>query len=156
MADVIATFRPEHAAAFAALNRAWLMEHDLLEATDELQLTDPKGQILQPGGQIFVALDSEVVVGTCAAVPHGPGVFEIVKLAVAPVAQGRGLGRQLIEACLAYAQQRGAQRVVLVSSSRLKAALRLYQRLGFRHAPLPPKVAYATADVYMEAELPLS
>jgi putative acetyltransferase len=153
MTVVIDTFRPEHAAAFDALNRAWLTAYDLLEPADELHLTDPAGQILAPGGQIFVALEDEAVVGTCAAVPHGPGAFEVAKLAVAPTARGRGIGRDLIDACLGYAQQRGARHAVLVSNSRLAAALRLYEQLGFRYAPMPATMPYATADVYMELDL---
>jgi len=43
--------------------------------------------------------------------------------------------------------------VVLVSSSRLQAALRLYERMGFVPAPLPADVPYATADVFMERSL---
>jgi putative acetyltransferase len=153
MTVVIDTFRPEHAAAFDALNRAWLTAYDLLEPADELHLTDPAGQILAPGGQIFVALEDEAVVGTCAAVPHGPGAFEVAKLAVAPPARGRGIGRDLIDACLGYAQQRGARQAVLLSNSRLAAALRLYEQLGFRYAPMPATMPYATADVYMELDL---
>jgi putative acetyltransferase len=153
MGVVIGTFRPEHAAAFDSLNRAWLTAYDLLEPTDELHLTDPAGQILAHGGQIFVALQDEVVVGTCAVVPHGPGAFEVAKLAVAPTARGRGIGRQLIDACLGYARQRGARQAVLVSNSRLEAALRLYEQRGFRYAPLPATMPYTTADVYMELEL---
>ncbi len=42
---------------------------------------------------------------------------------------------------------------MLVSSSKLLAADRLYESLGFRHAPLPREPGYATADVYMELEL---
>ena len=153
MTVVIDTFRPEHAQAFDALNRAWLTAYELLEPADELHLTDPVGQILAPGGEIFVALEDETVIGTCAAVPHGPGAFEVAKLAVAPAARGRGIGRQLVDACLAYARERGAQLAVLVSNSRLGAALKLYEQLGFRPAPMPATMPYATADVYMELPL---
>ena len=44
-------------------------------------------------------------------------------------------------------------KAVLVSNSRLEAALRLYEQRGFRYAPLPATMPYATADVYMELEL---
>ena len=149
----IETFRPEHAGAFDALNRAWLLEHGLLEPPDEDQLADPWGQIITPGGQIFVAVRDHDVLGTSAVIPHGPRVFELAKLAVAPAARGHGLGRRLVEACLAFARQRNGQRVMLVSSSRLVPALRLYEALGFRRGPLPPGVPYATADVYMELDI---
>ncbi len=149
----IGAFRPEDHHAFAALNRAWLSAYGLLEAADERQLEDPAGQILAPGGQIFVARCGGEVVGTCAVVPHEEGVLELAKLVVVPAMQGGGLGRRLVEACLAYARSRDARRVILLSNSRLGAALRLYEALGFRRAPVPSGAPYATADVYMELDL---
>jgi hypothetical protein len=35
----------------------------------------------------------------------------------------------------------------------LTTALRLYEKMGFVHMPLPASLPYATADVYMELEL---
>jgi len=153
MAPRIQTFAPEHAAALDALNRAWLVSYDLIEHHDEEQLANPWKEILDPGGQIFVAIDGADVVGVCAAIPSGHDAFEVAKLSVAPRAQGQGLGRRLVECCLAFARERGARRVVLVSSTRLQAALKLYESMGFRHGPVPADVQYATADVYMELEL---
>ena len=153
---LIDTFRSDDQPAFAALNRAWLVEHDLLEAPDEEQLSDPAGQILTPGGQIFVARRNGEVVGTCAVVPHDEEVHELLKLTVVPAAQGQGVGRRLVEACIAYARGRGAQRLVLLSNSALGAALRLYEGLGFRSAPMPADAVYETADVFMELDLTAS
>jgi putative acetyltransferase len=106
-----------------------------------------------PGGAIFVALSGGEVVGTAAVVPHAPGEVELAKLVVAESMRGRGLGRRLAETCLEEARRMGVGRVVLVSSTRLGAALRLYEKLGFEHRPPPAVQAYATADVYMEREL---
>ena len=142
-------FRPEHAARFESLNRAWLVEHDLIEPADEPHLVRPNEEIIDKGGAILVALEGNEVIGTCAIVPHGSREFELVKLAVAPSARGQGIGRQLIEGCLELARQRGATRVDLLSSTKLGAALRLYERAGFHHAPIPPTNPYTTADVYM-------
>ena len=85
--------------------------------------------------------------------PRSDRVWELVKLAVSPEERGRGLGRLLSSLALEYAEDRGAKKVVLVSSSKLAAAVRLYESLGFRHAPMPADPGYATADVYMELEL---
>jgi putative acetyltransferase len=163
----IETFRSEHARAFEVLNRAWLVQHELLEPADEEHLLDPWTSILTPGGQIFVALLGEAVLGTCAIVPLAPDapagdleemnagerVAEIVKLAVDPKARGQGLGRRLLEACLAYAREHNIRRVVLLSSTKLGSALKLYEAVGFQHQPLPGDARYATADVYMELVL---
>jgi len=153
VAVTITTLRPEHVTAFEALNREWLVAHELLEPADEPHLTDPEGRIIAAGGQVFVALEDETVIGTCGVVPTHAGEFEVVKLAVASSARGRGIGRQLVSACLAHARQLGARRVVLISNSRLVSALRLYERVGFRYAPLPADNPYATGDVCMVMEL---
>jgi putative acetyltransferase len=149
----IVPFRPEHGAAFYALNRVWLDANGLFEPPDEEQLADPTGSILAVGGAIFVATRGGEVVGTAALVPHGPGVLELAKFTVAESARGNGLGRRLADACLTHARQAGARRVSLVSSTRLGPALRLYESLGFQHRPVPDDVPYETADVYMEMEL---
>jgi putative acetyltransferase len=150
--DIVA-FGDRHRDAFYTLNRAWLDEHGLYEPPDEAQLTDPDGTILAVGGVIYVALERDSVVGTAALLPHGPGEMELAKLAVHPSARGRGIARRLTETCLAYARRQGIRRVVLVSNSRLSAALRLYESVGFVHRPLPDTVPYEKADVYMELEL---
>jgi ribosomal protein S18 acetylase RimI-like enzyme len=149
----IVPFRSEHAGAWYALNRAWLDEHLLYEPPDERQLADPVGTILDMGGAIFIALRDDEVVGTAAIAPHGPDELELIKLTVHESVRGMGLGRRLADACLAHARALGAARVVLVSSSRLGAALKLYASMGFEHRPLPQGVPYVTADVYMVLDL---
>lgn len=149
----IIPYGDEHAEAFYRLNRAWLDKYELYEPPDEKQLADPRGQILAPGGAIFVAIHEQEVMGTAAVVPHGPGVVELAKLTVVDAARGQGLGRRLAQRCLEHARSAGARRAVLVSSSRLGPALRLYESLGFVHTTPPGRLAYATADVYMELNL---
>jgi putative acetyltransferase len=149
----IVPFRPAHAGAWYALNRAWLDEHRLYEPADEIQLADPAGAILGIGGAIFIALRGDEVVGTAAIAPHGLHELELIKLTVHESARGAGLGRRLADRCLTHARALGAARVVLVSSSRLGAALKLYESMGFEHRPMPNDVPYATADVYMALDL---
>lgn len=149
----IVPFRSEHGAAFYALNRAWLDEHRLYESPDEAQLANPQREILDVGGAILIALQDGEVVGTAAVIPHGPAEMELAKLTVAREARGAGLGRRLTDACVAEARARGARRLVLVSSSQLGSALRLYESLGFVHRPLPADLPYESADVYMELDL---
>jgi putative acetyltransferase len=146
----IVPFEDAHAKAFEELNRKWLEDHELLEEGDRKHLEQPRSSILLPGGAIFVALDGEQVVGTCGVVPVEDGVVELVKLAVHESARGSGLGNRLSAAALEWARAQGAQKVTLVSSTKLRAALRLYERLGFAYAPVPQDTGYETADVYME------
>jgi putative acetyltransferase len=147
---VIVAHAAQYLDAFARLNLEWLERYSLLEDADRKYLEHPQETILTPGGEIFFALLGDEVVGTCALIVQEPGTIELAKLAVARGMRGRGIGRQLSETALEWARARGARKVVLVSSTSLAAALRLYERLGFKHGPMPADTVYATADVYME------
>jgi putative acetyltransferase len=156
MTDGLATitpFAPGDGSAFASLNRAWLVGFDLLEPKDEAQLADPRTHVFDHGGEIFIARFQGVAVGCCAAIPRGDGSMEVAKLAVDDSVRGRGIGRRLLNAALTFGRERGYHTVVLTSNHRLEAALRLYESVGFRYAPLPPGTGYHTADVYMELDL---
>jgi GNAT superfamily N-acetyltransferase len=152
----ILPFRDEYAPDFDRLNREWLTRYFSVEPLDEEYLLHPREKILTPGGEIFVAVLEGEVVGTCAALPQPDRSFELAKLAVSPKVQGRGLGRRLAERVIAFGREREARRIVLWSASRLGPALRLYETLGFRHAPFPCPAPYddPAVDVYMTLELP--
>ena len=53
-------------------------------------------------------------------------------IGVGPEARGRGVGTELVNALLAWASQRGAERATVVTQGRNATAQRLYQRCGFR------------------------
>ena len=64
-------------------------------------------------------------------VPAHEPVGEVYVLAVAPQAQGMGLGRLLLEAGLAHLYDRGCRLAVLYVDCASKNAVRLYERGGF-------------------------
>ena len=148
-------FAPGDALAFHGLNMAWVTAFFHVEAKDEAALSDPEGSILAPGGHILLADVDTVTVGCVALLPMPGGEYEVAKMAVAPAAQGRGVGRLLLEAALAWARARGAKRLYLESNARLTPALRLYESVGFQHLPpnRRPISPYARADVFMELVL---
>ncbi|HQJ24170.1 MAG TPA: N-acetyltransferase, partial [Bacillota bacterium] len=61
----------------------------------------------------------------------GTLVFDIGPLAVLPGYQGKGLGRALLRAILAYAGERRTDAVLSVDSTN-ESALRLYSEEGFK------------------------
>ena len=123
---------------FEALNREWLESLFTVEPADAALLADPHGRIVKRGGEVlFARLDGRVV-GTCALIRHQAGVWELAKMAVAPAAQGRGIGRRLAEAVIAAARAGQAPRLFLETSPKLEAAIGLYESLGFRRVPTGP------------------
>jgi len=149
----IVGFRDEFAADFARLNREWIEAYEWLEESDVIYLSNPRGNIIDQGGTILFALQGQKVVGTVAVLPLAAHTFEIAKLAVAPHARGLGLGRRLMESAIYLAKSLAAVRLVLSSHSRLIAAIRLYESLGFRPTSDFNGIAYSTADVFMELQL---
>jgi putative acetyltransferase len=152
MAEVV-TYREAWRDAFERLNREWIETWFELEEADRETFRDPHGTIVAPGGQIFFVVEGEQVLGTCAVLRHGPETHEIAKMAVAPVARGRGYADLLMQAALAFSRGAGARRVVIVSNTRLVAAIRLYEKHGFVRVPLGSDERYARADIRLEREL---
>ncbi|WP_336977368.1 GNAT family N-acetyltransferase [Brevundimonas nasdae] len=152
MTVAIVDFRPDHAAAWAQLNTAWLIEGGFaIEAKDRLAIDDPQGVFLDKGGRIFIAQRDGEAVGCCAMVPTDDGV-EVCKMTVTPAARGLGLARRLLDACDAAARQAGSDRLYLETNSALKPAIALYESAGFVHLP-PRPTPYVRADVFMEKRL---
>jgi ribosomal protein S18 acetylase RimI-like enzyme len=149
----IIPYEPVYREAFAALNRAWVERHFTVEPHDIEMLYEPEKYILNDGGVILLAVTAAgEVVGTVALIACVDGSFEMAKMTVAEEFRGHGLGRQLGEAAIAVAQQRGASKIWLESNRSLAPALTLYRNLGFVEVPLLPS-PYARADIRMERTL---
>jgi GNAT superfamily N-acetyltransferase len=83
-------------------------------------------------------------------IPAGAGRVELAKMSVAPTARRRGIGRELLQAALDWATRRGFAEVFLGSSTRLPAAISLYESAGFTHvSPTTLDMPYHRADIFM-------
>lgn len=60
---------------------------------------------------------------------------ELRLLAVAPMARGAGVGQALVDECVRRARASGASELGLHTSESLRAAVRMYERMGFERAP---------------------
>jgi DNA-binding MarR family transcriptional regulator/GNAT superfamily N-acetyltransferase len=71
-------------------------------------------------------------VGAVLVVKQSRSTAKLRLLIVEPGARGRGLGRRLVEECIAFARARGYRKLVLWTQSNLAAARAIYRRCGFR------------------------
>lgn len=154
MALEIVQFRPELAADFTRINLEWIERLFTVEAADRKVLDHPEGAIIAKGGMIFFAIEDGIVLGTGAAIRIDADRYELAKMGVTPAAQGRGLGRLIGEAAIAFARERGARQIELLTNSSLAPAIVLYEKLGFEHRPMPANSDYVRSDVYMVRPLP--
>ena len=149
---IIRPFRPGDEAAFRRLNEQWISRYFGIEEKDRITLGDPVGEILQPGGHIFMALRDDEPIGCCALLALEKGAFELAKMAVTEQHRGHGFGRKILEHTVAQARALGAHRLYLETNSKLLNAIHLYEAVGFHHlsAEQVTPSPYARANVFME------
>ncbi len=146
------TFGARERRAFADLNYEWIRHYFEVEAEDTRVLEDPEGEILGIGGEIFLAeLDGDLL-GVAAMIPNSHG-FELAKMAVSPALRGSGLGRALMDACLAFAKARGAKEVELLTNTILSPARGLYESSGFVALPQMEDTRYSRGNLQMVLKL---
>ena len=148
----IVDFDDRHEDAFRALNLSWIREGFTVVEEDERQLENPRKSILAKGGEVFLAVAGDCVVGTCALLPHGLEEVELAKLTVASEQRGAGIGCALVESAIQRARLRGARRIVLLCHTKLSAAVRLYRRHGFVQVPML-ETPYEHCNLAMALEL---
>jgi len=148
----VVPYRREYRGDFERLNLGWIEQYFQVEEADREVFGDPEAAIIEPGGEIFFVVEEGEVLGTCAVIPHEPGVYEIAKMAVSPSARGRGYGDLLMEATVEFARRAGATKVVIVSNTVLTTAIHLYEKHGFVRVPLDHE-RFARANIRLERGL---
>jgi len=147
----IIPYQVTHQNAFKALNEAWISTHFKMEEADYKALDYPQIYILDKGGHIFIALYKGEVVGTCAlqVIEHKGHDFELAKMAVSPTVQGKGIGYLLGQKVADHARSLGAKKLYLESNTKLKPAIKLYEKIGFVKVSGYP-TPYTRCNIQME------
>lgn len=110
---------------------------------------------------------NDTVVGVVVLALEGSPLHEQVEpptndagfrlLAVDPSVRGHGVARQLVQACIARADQAGARRIGIYTMDFMSTAQRLYDRMGFDRRPdldveFPSGIGFAyTLDLVTDA-----
>ncbi|MFQ3174074.1 MAG: ribosomal protein S18 acetylase RimI-like enzyme [Flavobacterium sp.] len=131
------------------LNVEWLKKYFKIEPKDERVLSNPQVEIVDKGGMIFYAKYNGEIVGTVSLIKMTDTIFELSKMAVTDSVQGLGIGKKLLQHCIEAAQEQGLDKIILYSNRRLKSAIYLYEKFGFKEVLLEDGV-YERADIKME------
>ena len=148
----IIAYKAEHQPCFDRFNRKWIEDFFVMEPVDEFVLANPDKAILQSGGAILMAEYDGTIAGTVALRKVDDGTYEFTKMAVDENFRRRGIAAALSHASFEKAKQLGATKVILYSNTKNEAAIKMYEKIGFRHLPVEPGV-YARANVRMEMEI---
>jgi ribosomal protein S18 acetylase RimI-like enzyme len=115
---------------------------DLLDGTGDYvdALRDAAGRAAD--AELLVAVDEQLL-GTITFVADGGPLGEIAKpdetefrmLAVSPAAQGRGIATALLQHLIDETARRGRAGIVCSSQPAMRAAHRIYAKLGFTRDP---------------------
>ena len=139
----------DHLEDFIRLNEEWISTYFELEEVDHVLAANPY-QIIENGGYIFSLVVKDEVLGVCALFNEGKGKYELARMAVSPRHHGGGLGHKLMRACLSKLSHIGAQKVYLISNTKLEAAIALYKKHGFKTVTQGQHPVYSRANIVME------
>ena len=143
MTSTIIEFRkaiPEDLRQIVDLLQQKLQENSVAVAMEPLRLATLR-MIERPGlGQILVAARGDALAGIAVlsflwTLEHGGATVWLDELYVDPRERRSGLGTKLLEAAMAVARAQGCVALDLEVEPGHEAAVRLYERLGFRRLP---------------------
>ena len=134
---------------FIRLNEEWILKYFELEDADFALAANPN-QIINDGDYILSLVSENKVVGVCALFNNGDGVFKLARMALSPKVQGKGLGNKLICAALEKLTLIGANKVYLLSNTKLESAISLYKKHGFKTVSLEQHPIYSRANIVMD------
>ncbi len=130
----IVEFTEHLAPDFYRINLEWIEELFTLESTDVDLLENPKEVIIDRGGAILFVQDGQrKILGTCALLRVGEATFELTKMGVSAEARGKKAGEFLLRAAIRKAQALKAEDFYLLTNTKCRAAIHLYEKVGFVH-----------------------
>lgn len=93
-----------------------------------------------PRSVYFVAEQKGEVVGGGGIFPS-PGLpydtCELVKMYLLPQVRGLGLGKKIIQQCIAFAKEAGYKNIYIETMPELQQAMKTYEKFGFEYLKAP-------------------
>ena len=146
-------FTAKDSEQFKALNIEWLKKYFEVEPIDERVLSNPRSEILDSGGFIFMAEIKEEVIGTFAFIKKGNQIFEFSKMAIDPKFRNKGYGNVMMQFAISFAKKYRWNKIILYSNTILKNSIHLYFKYGFIEVPMEADVIYSRGNIKMELDL---
>jgi putative acetyltransferase len=146
----------DDAPVVANILQAAFVEYQSLYTPPGFAATTPDAQQVlarMREGPVWIALRHIEVVGTVAAVVKHDSLY-LRGMAVRPEARRLKVGALLLDRAERFARQQGCSRVVLNTTPFLHAAIRLYEKSGFRRVRDSGHDLFGTPLFMMEKYIP--
>ena len=111
-------------------------------------------ELAQPTRRFVVACDGEAIAGYAGVFVLAPDA-DVQTIAVAPSAQGSGLGARLLEELIGIAVSADCRQLMLEVRSDNTAANAMYERFGFEHISTRPDYYAPSVDALIMRLRPL-
>ncbi|WP_368562371.1 GNAT family N-acetyltransferase [Enterococcus faecalis] len=131
----IVKYEKKYENVFKRMSLNWIEKYFSIEAED-LRTLDSIESLVDNGAMILFVVEDDVVLSTCMIRPLYDNVWEIGKLATNEQYLGNGAGSMVFDACLNYAKEHGAKKVVLYSHTSLQPAIHIYEKFNFKEVPV--------------------
>ncbi len=142
-------YQEEYKKYFIQFNTDWIRDNFGVLEEEDMATFDHVEESLAKGAMIYFAVEGENVLATCMAKPMEDGIWEICKLGSNKHIPHQGAGSAVFEAAMNWAIRHGAKKLFIISNSRLKSALHIYEKYGFHEIKLDD-YEYVRGDIAFE------
>lgn len=142
-------FEEKYRQAFIDFNTDWIISNfGFLEEHDK-ETFEKIDEELRGGAMIFFAVENETPLACCMSMPMDGKTWEICKLGSNRNVPHKGAGTLVFKAAMNWAFEHGAERLFIVTNKKLKTALHIYEKNGFKEIKLDD-YGYARGDIAFE------
>lgn len=113
------------------------LDFDLCFQGFDAEMARFPGEYIPPAGDMLLGWRGEDAVGVVALRRFDDGIAEMKRLYLSDAARGLGAGRKLAEQVVVSARTLGYRSLRLDTATSMKAAIRLYESMGFRRLAGP-------------------
>lgn len=145
----IVKYEAKYRNSFVQFNTDWIVDNFGNLEKEDIETFEKIEEELKAGAMIYFAIEDDVVLATCMAKPMNGATWEICKLASNKHREHKGCGSAVFEAAMQWAIEHDAKRLFILSNSKLKPALHIYEKYGFKEIKLKD-YGYTRGDIAFE------
>lgn len=145
----IIEYDPKYKQEFIDFNTDWIVDNFGFLEDEDRETFENIDEELKEGAMIYFAIENDIALATCMSKPMEGDAWEICKLASNKRQPHKGCGTAVFEAAMKWAKTHGAKRLFLISNSKLKPAVHIYEKYGFNEIKLE-NYGYTRGDIAFE------